>query len=856
MKHILIIASLLVLFITGCKDEVQPYSYGVSQVLAKSRVANINDVSYKLYFNIPEIKEKSILSEVSITFDFSKKISDVVLDFKDKEENILFVKIGDKSPEYRFENEHIIIPKKYFKDGKNTVNISFIAGNSSLNRNDEFLYTLLVPDRARTLFPCFDQPDIKAVYSVKIEVPESWVAIANGNLEKVDTKNGRNVFSFSDTQKISTYLFAFTAGKFQRIDKEIDGRLISMYHREANKEKLELNKDIIFEQVGGSIKWLEEYTGIKYPFACYNIVCIPSFQYNGMEHPGNTLYRSSLLFLEKTASQIQKLRRAHLLAHETAHMWFGNLVTMKWFNDVWLKEVFANFYADKMVNPMFPNIDHQLSFVMNHYPKAYKVDRSIGANPIIQNLPNLDEAGTVYGRIIYDKSPVVMTMLEEMLGKKKLQEGVKEYLNKYSYSNAVWDDLVKILDARTDIDIKKWSDVWVKEAGMPVITSERAERNGEKGYVIKQTDLADKGRIWKQDLGMYIVHKNGKFEVKTCQIDKEECFIISPEVDCIIPNGIKGYGYFKLDEKSLKWIIDNILDIKYPLVRGMALINIYEALLNDNIKAVEYLDFLGEYIRKEKVKHLISRSIDDYTFVYWAMLNSKERGEYASKAEALFMELMNSTGDKSLKHQYFTKFTSVALTTKSVNILKRVWKKKKKFKDLYLSEDDFILLSYQLALREVKGYEDILKKQREDIDSKDKLEKFDFILPAVLSNQAVRDEFFNKLSDAKNREHEVWVQNALSYLHHPLREGSSVKYLKKTLELLKEIQETGDIFFPMGWLGNSFRYYTSKEVARIVIEFFNENPNYYESLRLKILQETDILLRKSGYYSKVNELLE
>lgn len=852
MKHIAIITTLLILLMTGCKEKVQHYSSGVSQMLANSRAENISDVHYKLYFNIPESKEENITSNMEVKFNFSKKINDVVLDFKEKKENILSVKIGKKTPEYRFENEHIIISKKYFKKGENTVNISFIAGNTSLNRNKEFLYTLLVPDRARTLFPCFDQPDIKAVYSVKIEVPESWVAIANGKLNKVEEKQGRKVFIFSDTRKLSTYLFAFSAGKFQRIDKEIDGRVISMYHRETNKEKVELNKDIIFEQVGNSIKWLEEYTGIKYPFACYNIVCIPSFQYGGMEHPGCTLYRSSILFQDKTASQSQKLRRAQLLAHETAHMWFGDLVTMKWFDDVWLKEVFANFYADKMVNPMYPEVDHKLGFVMSHYPKAYKVDRSKGANPIIQNLPNLNEAGTVYGRIIYDKSPVVMTMLEEMLGEDKLQQGIREYLKKYSYSNAIWDDLVNILDTHTDIDLKEWSNIWVKEPGMPVITCERIEKDGKKGYLIKQTDPANKERIWKQTLNVYLAHKNGQVEIKICQMDGAECFIESPEVDCIIPNGVKGYGYFKLDDKSFKWLMSYISKIEYPLVRGMALIDIYEALLNNRIKATNYLDFLGRYLKKEKVKHLINRSIADYSKVYWTLLDSKERKKYAPKAEALFMKLMNSTKDKSLKHQYFSKFSSVALTDKSVNLLKKVWEKKKKFKGLYISENDYIGLAYGLALREVKGYEDILKNQRAAIKNPDKLAKYDFILPVMSHDQAVRDEFFNKLSDAKNREHEVWVQNALSYLHHPLREGASVKYLKKTLELLKEIQETGDIFFPMGWLGRSFGTYSSEEAAQVVVEFLKEHPDYYESLRLKILQETDILLRSSGYYSKIN----
>ena len=143
---------------------------------------------------------------------------------------------------------------------------------------------------------------------------------------------------------------------------------------------------------------------------------LPAFQFSGMEHAGAIYYNAPAVFLEKTATQNQLLSRASLIAHETSHMWFGDLVTMKWFDDVWLKEVFANFMAAKIVNPTFPEIDHELRFFLQHYPPAYEVDRTAGANPIRQELANLREAGSLYGPIIYQKAPIVMRQLEQILG--------------------------------------------------------------------------------------------------------------------------------------------------------------------------------------------------------------------------------------------------------------------------------------------------------------------------------------------------------------------------------------------------------------------------------------------------------
>lgn len=169
-------------------------------------------------------------------------------------------------------------------------------------------------------------------------------------------------YHFAPSDPISSYLFSFVAGKFEAITREVGGRQMTLFHRETDPDKLALSLDAIFSQHGEAIAWLEDYTGIDYPFQSFDFVLIPGFPYGGMEHVGAIQYRASLLLLEESPPLTDQLNRAQLIAHETAHMWFGNLVTMRWFDDVWTKEVFANFMADKMVNPAFPGVDHSLNF--------------------------------------------------------------------------------------------------------------------------------------------------------------------------------------------------------------------------------------------------------------------------------------------------------------------------------------------------------------------------------------------------------------------------------------------------------------------------------------------------------------
>src|SRR6185503_9960126 len=185
---------------------------------------------------------------------------------------------------------------------------------------------------------------------------------------------------------------------------------------------------------------------LPYPFGKFDFVLVPSFQFGGMEHPGSIFYNASSLLLDPSATINQQLGRASLIAHETAHMWFGDLVTMRWFNDVWMKEVFANFMAAKIVNPSFPQINHELRFLYAHYPGAYDVDRTAGTNAIRQPLDNLNEAGTLYGAIIYLKAPIVMRQLERIVGEEKFRDGLRRYLDQNRFANATWADLISLLD--------------------------------------------------------------------------------------------------------------------------------------------------------------------------------------------------------------------------------------------------------------------------------------------------------------------------------------------------------------------------------------------------------------------------
>ncbi len=436
---------------TGNKPELT--SEGVSLELSQYRAETVSDIKYSLSFSIPEQVSDPVTGKEKLTFRLSGK-KDVILDFTSSSYSSVLVNGTPAEPEYL--NELIVLPSELLKRGENSVEMDFISEDGFLNRNEEYLYTLFVPSHARSVFPCFDQPDLKAVFELSLDIPEGWKAVSNA----AEKQREGSMVIFEPTQVIPTYLFSFAAGKWQTVTSDAAGRKMTAYYRETDPKKLAQFPDI-FKEVGDAISYMEDFTGIPLPFSKYDFVIIPGFQFGGMEHPGNVFYNENTMFLNENPTLDEREKRINLIAHETSHMWFGDMVTMRWFDDVWTKEVYANYFAVEMTEPMFPEINHDHVWLKNYYVPAMADDRTSGTAPIRQRLDNLADAGLIYGNIIYDKAPIVMRDLVDYMGKDNFREGIREYLDAFAFGNASWDELIEILDRHSEKDIKGFSDVWV-----------------------------------------------------------------------------------------------------------------------------------------------------------------------------------------------------------------------------------------------------------------------------------------------------------------------------------------------------------------------------------------------------------
>ena len=833
MKALKYIAIATTLLLSSCQTHEKKnklYEEGISLELAQLRKQEIKELKYGLSFSIPEQKQEAVEGEARIRF-LLQRPQEIILDFRESADKIKEVSVNGQPSEYTFLNEHLVLPEASTIEGKNEVHICFTAGDQSLNRNEEYLYTLLVPDRARTVFPCFEQPNLKAEFTLQLEVPAEWEAVSNSSIASEENIDGRKHIAFLPTEPLSTYLFSFVAGKLKKVEYADGERILTAYHRETDAKKV-AQLDIIFQQVAASLHWLEEYTDIPYPFAKYSFIILPGFQYGGMEHTGATLYNDTRMFLSEHPTLDEELARAKLIAHETAHMWFGDYVTMDWFNDVWTKEVFANYFAACITEPLFPNVNHSLNWMKTYTSASLAEDRTPGSNSIRQPLDNLRNAGLIYGNIIYNKAPVMMQKLVEIMGEEAYQEGIRKYLKTYAYGNATWDDLIAILDARSEEDLASFSDVWVNQKGMPHISF--TNRCGQ--LEIRQRDPLNRGLLWPQSFQITFQGAEESTSVEVNLTNETYAITVPLGTQAILPNTDgRGYGLFIPDEESREWMLTHWQETSDDTARQSLLMSLYENYQHRLISDREWMEALINGLKNEK-NVLIASTLCGYLGIPLSQLGQ------ASWEEEIW-EWSEKHPLASCRLQLIRCLISNARAPKSIDKLYQLWKEQS---HPMLNERDYMTLAYELALHCPEQYENLRNTQRERITNPDRRRQFDFIVQAVTPDTLQMDAFFQSLMKAENRRIEPWAASALAYLNHPLRQSYAVKYICPGLEVLEEVQRTGDIFFPKNWASALLRNHKSKEAYQEVQAFFEAHPGYSHLLKNKILQAAWPLYRDAA----------
>ncbi|WP_246051920.1 aminopeptidase N [Leptospira idonii] len=470
MKFKSILFLLLLSFVfTFCKEK--PEGYHLTQSEAEARSGLISDVHYKL--NVLLTKEDHFSGTVEIRFE-SNDNKDVRIDYFSGKVNSLLLNNEDLTEKTKPKDGFILIPGNFVSIGKNLVQIRFETpysrtGNGLHKFTDPddkeiYIYSQFEAFHANKMFPCFDQPDLKATYQLTVEAPKSWKVISSNLQENISpaASNENSIHTFPQTKKFSTYVFSLHAGPYQFWEDKHDQIPLKLYVRKSLAKYVDPKDWFNFTKEG--FTFFESYFGIPYPFEKYDQVIVPEFNFGAMENVGAVTF--SERFVHRTTStRAERENLSDVILHEMAHMWFGDLVTMKWWNGLWLNESFATYMASlaQAKNSEFKETWESFFEKMKQW--AYDEDSYSTNHPVEAKVANTEEAFTQFDGITYGKGASVIKQLVFFIGEEAFQRGVHNYLQKYSYSNSSLADFLRELEFASGFPLKKWSKDWLETKG-------------------------------------------------------------------------------------------------------------------------------------------------------------------------------------------------------------------------------------------------------------------------------------------------------------------------------------------------------------------------------------------------------
>ncbi|QLH02736.1 aminopeptidase [Nitrosopumilus cobalaminigenes] len=502
---------------------------------------------------------------------------------------------------------------------------------------------------ARRAFPCWDEPESKATFEISIIADNKFTAISNMPIKSKKKMGGKTLYNFSKTPVVSTYLIYLGVGEFEYLTGKIGKIQIRVVTTKGNKSKgkfsLELGKKLLTSY--------EKYFGIKYPLPKLDLIAVPDFAAGAMENWGAITFRETILLYDpKTSSTRTKQFIAEVISHEIAHQWFGNLVTMKWWNDLWLNESFATFMATKFVDKFYPEWDLWNQFVEDAMNVAMGLDSLKTTHPIDVTVNSPAEIREIFDAISYDKGGCVLRMLEHYVGEPNFQKGLKKYLSDFKYQNAQGQDLWNAIGKASKMPVSSMVNTWLKQPGFPLVEINQDGNNlklKQKRYLLEPDKKFSKG-LWSIPLSLGL-----ESEISAKLFTKKSMSVKLPKntLGFVANYGRKGFYRVKYDEGillDLKMLVD---EKRIPAIDRWAIQNdLFSLCVSGDEQVRNYLDFSDAYFEEDS--YLASVNVaHNLASLYFRSFDESFAEEIRGYAVNYFRKILFNLGwepQKSDKH--------------------------------------------------------------------------------------------------------------------------------------------------------------------------------------------------------------
>ena len=634
-------------------------------------------INYKLTFE-PDLKKFTFDGLESISINCKKSVNIITMNCAELKIKSCIVKSGKKiiksTPKINEKTEELQIKLGEKIRGLCTVDLEFkgilndrLLGfyRSKYQQNGKTKYlatTQFEAADARRAFPCWDEPEAKATFEISIIADNKFTAISNMPIKTKKKIGNKITYNFQKTPLVSTYLIYLGVGEFEYLTGKAGKIQIRVVTTKGNISKgkfsLELGKKLLTSY--------EKYFGIKFPLPKLDLIAVPDFAAGAMENWGAITFRETILLYDpKTSSTRTKQFIAEVISHEIAHMWFGNLVTMKWWNDLWLNESFATFMATKFVDKFYPEWDLWNQFVEDAMNVAMGLDSLKTTHPIDVKVNSPAEIREIFDAISYDKGGCVLRMLENYVGEPNFQKGLKKYLSDFKYKNAKGQDLWDAIGKASGMPVTAMINTWLKQPGFPLVEINQDGNNlkiKQKRYLLESDKKFSKG-LWSIPLSLGLEKETSKtlFSKKSMSVK-----LPKNTIGFVANYGRKGFYRVKYDEGillDLKMLVDTK---RIPPIDRWAIQNdLFSLCVSGDEKVRNYLDFSDAYFDEDS--YLASVNVaHNLASLYFRAFDEKFIEEIRSYAINYFRKILSNLGwepQKSDKH------TDALLRTFTISVL-------------------------------------------------------------------------------------------------------------------------------------------------------------------------------------------
>ena len=829
--------------------------HGISHELAIWRARTIREVHYDLALDLTPLD--SAIGRVTIRF-VRQGGADAILDFRGRRLRSATANGSLLAPD-AFNGNHLRVPARLLAAGPNTVEIAFVAdiapsGASIIKVHDpadrsDYLYTLLVPADANQLFPCFDQPDLKARVTLSLTTPLAWTALGNGSLAAADTTAGRVTSHFTETRPLPTYLIAFAAGPWSRVTSTQNGRTVNLLVRGSRIK--EADTDTLLALQHRALDWMEQYFGTAYPFEKFDLLLAPAFPFGGMEHPGVTMYSEDRFIFRERPTLTQRLGRFSVILHETAHQWFGDLVTMKWFDDLWLKEGFATYMGAKAMADLEPSSDAWKTFYQSNKPPAYGVDQTTGTTPLWQQMTNLDLAKSAYGAIVYNKAPSVLKQLNFLVGDAAFQSGVRVFLAQHAYANATWQDLLGAIARAGHRPLETFGRNFMVRPGMPVVEALVTVRGGKIARLAlrqrpAQTSVSGPAP-WPMRTEVLLAYRDGPAEripvTLTGAITEVVAARGKPAPLFVFPNA-DDYGYFLslLDSASAEALENGAIgEVKDGFLRAMLWGALWDQVRDARMDPARFARLVLRELPREKDEQIVPGLLARLERTLRGYLSPAEGDGLRPEVEQVLWGGARDAGRPyGIRRGHLDAFINIAASTGAIDRIQTLLTADSAAGEPVRDPTRWSVVDRLLAVAAPEAERALAAQAARDTTPDGRRRRF--IAGAARPSAAVKADLFTRYF-ADQSLNEDWASGSLGAFNDVEHQQLTLSYLRPALDSLAYIQSNRRIFFLGAWLGAFLGGQTGQPALDVVRGFLAEHPKLPADLRQKVLQNADELER-------------